>query len=321
MAQFWRDYVEANAGQDIEALKTSIHDQHDFAVRCQNILRDLGLSTDLEDPPELQQNDSDVDTLEDENEPETEYAPEDVVLDEDSYGDEDSEGETSTVEMDADMDMSELGAESEPEEAPQSAIDDLGRIRTTIDYKSFTDEFDEVVKAEELCDAEELLQLTRYARSATRTAQTHHSEVGEPFYNASYSRSRTGLGNSILRKDCSILRGLVRSVVDPVNPLAYKQEKEMPVPGHCCLDPNRQLGIHARSLHHDRGDVRGYIGTDARERCSVRVEILGIHDLCVARRSIARRVDQSRQTESSWAIERSASHHLQGCRRHVAASA
>ena len=107
VAQFWRDYVEANAGQDIEALKTSIHDQHDFAVRCQNILRDLGLSTDLEDPPELQQNESDVDTLEDENEPETEYAPEDVVLDEDSYGDEDSEGETSTVEMDADMDMSE----------------------------------------------------------------------------------------------------------------------------------------------------------------------------------------------------------------------
>ena len=263
VAQFWRDYVEANAGQDIEALKTSIHDQHDFAVRCQNILRDLGLSTDLEDPPELQQNDSDVDTLEDENEPETEYAPEDVVLDEDSYGDEDSEGETSTVEMDADMDMSELGAESEPEEAPQSAIDDLGRIRTTIDYKSFTDEFDEVVKAEELCDAEELLQLRGMLDQQLVPLKHTTAKLANRLQRKLLAKqNRTWEFD--LEEGLLDTSRLSQVVVDPVNPLAYKQEKEMQFRDTVVSILIDSSGIHAWSLHHDCGDVWRYIGTDAR---------------------------------------------------------
>ena len=231
-------------------------------MRCQNILRDLGLSTDLEDPPELQQNDSDVDTLEDENEPETEYAPEDVVLDEDSYGDEDSEGETSTVEMDADMDMSELGAESEPEEAPQSAIDDLGRIRTTIDYKSFTDEFDEVVKAEELCDAEELLQLRGMLDQQLGTAQTHDCQTGESPTAQATSEAEPNVGirsRGRITRHLAIKSGCCRS-----SQSACIQAREGDaVSGYRRLDTNRQLGIHAWSLHHDCGDVRRYTGSDA----------------------------------------------------------
>ena len=273
VAQFWRDYVEANAGQDIEALKTSIHDQHDFAVRCQNILRDLGLSTDLEDPPELQQNDSDVDTLEDENEPETEYAPEDVVLDEDSYGDEDSEGETSTVEMDADMDMSELGAESEPEEAPQSAIDDLGRIRTTIDYKSFTDEFDEVVKAEDLCDAEELLQLRGMLDQQLVPLKHTTAKLANRLQRKLLAKqNRTWEFD--LEEGLLDTSRLSQVVVDPVNPLAYKQEKEMQFRDtvvSILIDSSGSMRGRCITIAAMCGDILG----QTLERCSVRVEILG----------------------------------------------
>ena len=194
VAQFWRDYVEANAGQDIEALKTSIHDQHDFAVRCQNILRDLGLSTDLEDPPELQQNDSDVDTLEDENEPETEYAPEDVVLDEDSYGDEDSEGETSTVEMDADMDMSELGAESEPEEAPQSAIDDLGSNSNDHRLQKLYRRIRRGRKGRRTLRCRGVVAVAWHARSATGTSQAYDCQTGESPSTQTASQAEPDLG-------------------------------------------------------------------------------------------------------------------------------
>ena len=59
------------------------------------------------------------------------------MLDDDSLGDEDAEGETSTVQMEADMDLSDLGAESDPDEAPNIMPDDSGRIRMDVNYAAF----------------------------------------------------------------------------------------------------------------------------------------------------------------------------------------
>ena len=273
VAKFWREYVDASAGEDIEALKFAIHDQRDFAIRCRNILQDLGLSTDLEDPPELQQNESDAEATDEDNESESEYAPEDVVLDEDSYGDEDSDGESTAVEMDADMDMSELGAASDPEEAPRSAIDDLGRIRTTTDYTCFTTEFDEVVNSEELCDAEELLQLRKM--------------LDQQLVPLKHTTAK--LANRLQRKlmakqnrtwEFDLEEGLLDSsrlsqvVVDPVNPLAYKQEKEMQFRDtvvSILIDSSGSMRGRCITIAAMCGDILG----QTLERCSVRVEILG----------------------------------------------
>ena len=61
-----------------------------------------------------------------------------MVLDEDSMADEDAEGETSTMQMEADMDLSDLGAESDPDEAPNITRDESGRIRMDVNYQAFT---------------------------------------------------------------------------------------------------------------------------------------------------------------------------------------
>ena len=273
VAQFWREYVESHAGKDIDALKGAILNQRDFAVRCQSILQDLGLSTELQEQPELQQNDSDTDSVDESDEPESEYAPEDVVLDEDSLGDEDSDGETSTVEMDADMDMSELGAESEPEDAPQSAIDDMGRIRTTSEYASFTTEFDEIVKAEHLCDEDELRQL--------------RSMLDQQLVPLKHATAK--LANRLQRKllakqnrtwEFDLEEGLLDTsrlsqvIVDPVNPLAYKQEKEMTFRDtvvSLLIDSSGSMRGRCITIAAMCGDILG----QTLERCSVRVEILG----------------------------------------------
>ena len=273
VAQFWRDYVEKNAGTHIDALKGAILDQQDFAKRCRTILQDLGLPTDLQEAPELQQNDSDVDAVDENEEPETEYAPEDVVLDEDSMGDEDSDGETSTVEMDADMDMSELGAEAEPEEAPQSAIDDLGHIRTTSEYASFTTTFDEIVKAEELCDAEELLQLRGMLDQQLVPLKHTTSKLANRLQRKLLAKqNRTwefDLDEGLL--DTSRLSQVV---VDPINPLAYKQEKEMTFRDtvvSILIDSSGSMRGRCITIAAMCGDILG----QTLERCSVRVEILG----------------------------------------------
>ena len=273
VAQFWREYVEANAGRDIDSLRYAIHDQQDFAERCRSILRDLGLSTDLEDPPELQQNDTDVESIDENEDQDTEYSPEDVVLDEDSLGEEDSDGETTTVEMDADMDMSELASESEPDDAPQNAIDDLGRIRSSVDYRVFTTEFDEVIKAEELCEPEELLQLRSMLDQQLIPLKHATAKLANRLQRKLLAKqNRTwefDLDEGIL--DTS---RLAQVVVNPVNPLAYKQEKEMTFRDtvvSILIDSSGSMRGRSITIAAMCGDILG----QTLERCSVRVEILG----------------------------------------------
>ena len=54
---------------------------------------------------------------------------------------------------------------------------------------------------------------------------------------------------------------LTQVVVDPMNPLAYKQEKETKFPGHRGNAVDRQLRFDARSLDNHRCDVCRHHGT------------------------------------------------------------
>ena len=63
VVQFWRDHVMKNAGDDIEALRDHIGDQERFADLCRNIISDLGLPVDLDDPSDGESNQDDMDTM------------------------------------------------------------------------------------------------------------------------------------------------------------------------------------------------------------------------------------------------------------------
>ncbi|GIT38835.1 MAG: hypothetical protein Ct9H300mP8_00310 [Gammaproteobacteria bacterium] len=43
-------------------------------------MTDLGLASELDDPPELEDNDQDAESMDEDQDPDAEYAPEDVVL-------------------------------------------------------------------------------------------------------------------------------------------------------------------------------------------------------------------------------------------------
>jgi len=126
VVQFWRDYVEEHAGDDLDALKEVLLDQNAFADVCRHIIAELGLAPELDEPPELEDNDQETETTDEGAESESELTPEDVVLDDDTMVDESADGESTMVEMDADMDLDELGAEAEPDEAPLQLPDEAG---------------------------------------------------------------------------------------------------------------------------------------------------------------------------------------------------
>ena len=225
VVRFWRDFVEERAGEHIEALADFVLDQKEFAGRARSILADLGFAADLDDQPEYNDTDQETESMEDAGEPEAEYAPEDVALDEDSLGDEDGDGEATMVEMDADMDLSELGAEAEPEDAPNFSPDELGRIRVDKDYTAYTDEFDEVIKAEDLCESDELARLRQLLDQQLVSLQHATSKLANRLQRrllAKQNRSwEFDLDEGIL--DTS---RLPQVVIDPMSPLAFKQEKQ-----------------------------------------------------------------------------------------------
>ena len=273
VVRFWRDYVEERAGKHIASLANCVHDQGEFAGRCRAILADLGYAADLDDVPELQENDRDAETVEDGAEPDAEFAPEDVTLDEDSLGDEDGDGDPTVADIDADFDLSELGAEAEPEETPQFLPDDAGRIRMGFNYGAFTEEFDEVVGAGELCEPEELLRLRQLLDQQLLSLQHATSKLANRLQRkllAQQNRSwEFDLDEGIL--DTS---RLPQVVIDPLNPLAFKQEKQVEFRDTVVtmlIDSSGSMRGRSITIAAVCGDILGR----TLERCSVRVEILG----------------------------------------------
>ena len=235
-------------------------------------MADLGLAAEFDDPP-ADDSDQDAESMEDGQDPESELSPEDVVLEEDSLGEEDADGEATVVEMDADMDLSELAAQSEDDEAPNTTPDDSGRIRVDVNYHPFTVEFDEVIKAEELCDSEELSRLRGLLDQQLVSLQHATSKLANRLQRRLLAK-QTRAWEFDLDEGILDTSRLSQVVVDPMNPLAYKQEKETKFRDTVVtmlIDSSGSMRGRSITIAAVCADILGR----TLERCSVRVEILG----------------------------------------------
>ncbi|MCY3885362.1 MAG: cobaltochelatase subunit CobT [Gammaproteobacteria bacterium] len=272
VAQFWREYVQEQAGKDIAALEDCIQDQQVFSRRCRDILLDLGLVPEYEDQPELAQNEQESQS-DSEDEPDPDYSAEDVVLDEDSMGDADSESESTTAEMDADLDTSELGTDADVDESQLANIDEAGHIRVDVEYKPFTTEFDEVVQAEDLCEPEELARLRDVLDRQLVPLKHATSQLATRLQRRLMAKqNRTwefDLDEGML--DTSRLEQVI---VNPMQPLAFKQEKELQFRDtvvSMLIDSSGSMRGRSIAIAAMCGDILGR----TLERCAVRVEVLG----------------------------------------------
>jgi cobaltochelatase CobT len=273
VVRHWREFVEARAGKDIEALKDFLLDQDRFAKASRDLLADLGFAHDFDEPPELDENDQDTETVDESSESDSETSPEDVVLDDDSLGEEDAEGETSAIQMEADMDLSDLGAESDPDEAPNIMPDDSGRIRMDVNYTAFDTEFDEVVRAEELCDPEELTRLRAMLDQQLVSLQHATSKLANRLQRRLLAKQNRSWEFDLEEGILDAAR-LAVVVADPMHPLAYKQEKETKFRDTVVtmlIDSSGSMRGRSITIAAMCADILGR----TLERCSVKVEILG----------------------------------------------
>ncbi|MGE0407966.1 MAG: cobaltochelatase subunit CobT [Amphiplicatus sp.] len=268
----WRAEIERRAGASLDALAEAadLNDQAAFAALARAVLRDLDLDDDDEGDEQGEER------AEGEDEPEENKSETD-----------DDEGGAEAPEEGLPESGDEAGEDGAKEETHQSESDDEGgaenakmsslRARFAGDsgaaYRVYTKEFDEVADAAELCDPEELARLRRML---DRQLDNLHMIVAR-------------LANKLQRKllaqqnrswDFDLDEGvldaarLARVVVDPMQPLSFKQEREQEF-----RDTVVTLLIDNSGSMRGRPIAIAAICADilARtlERCGVKVEILG----------------------------------------------
>ena len=198
------------------------------------------------------------------------------MSDQDMSGDSDLadaiEGEV-PMDMDA-MDMAEMeGDEDEPGAPPDAAAEKNWLRPRESDYSAFTTEFDETVFAAELCDPIELERLRGVLDKHLQNSQIVISKLANRLQRKLMAQqNRTwefDLDEGML--DTSKLTSII---MDPFQPLAFKQEKDMNFRDtvvSLLIDSSGSMRGRSITIAAMCADILGR----TLERCSVKVEILG----------------------------------------------
>lgn len=274
LLEAWRSEIESRAGSSLDALAAAadLNDQAAFAGLAKNVLRDLELDDD-EGQQRGQENTPNEEDADDKQSATDESEEGIADLPEDGQPDASEEREGDSEFSEDDIEQVNDAADGATENAKISSIRPRFEGDSGSAYTAYTMAFDEVADARNLCDPEELARLRR---TLDRQLENFHAVV---------SRLANKLQRKLLAQqnrswDFDLDEGVLdaarlsRVVVDPMQPLSYKQEREQEF-----RDTVVTLLIDNSGSMRGRPITIAAICADilARtlERCGVKVEILG----------------------------------------------
>ncbi len=279
---FWREWIEEKAEDRLDTLLDDIDNQDDFARSIRELLVSLEMAEELSDEMEDEQDPSE----DEESEPEPQDS-EDEGGDQ-SDGEEDASADSSEQEgdpqdsdqtdmaeaSDADFDEDEDGEdEAETPGETRRQEDVFSDIASELDYKAYTTAFDEEVAADELCDQEELDRLRTFLDKQIGNMQRVVSRLANRLQRRLMAQQNRSWDFDLEEGYLDPAR-LSRIIIDPMQPLSFKQEQ----------DTNFRDTV-VTLLIDNSGSMRGRPITVAAtcadilartlERCGVSVEVLG----------------------------------------------
>ncbi|MCR9278536.1 MAG: cobaltochelatase subunit CobT [Pseudomonadaceae bacterium] len=273
VVQFWREFVLEKAGDNLESLKDDLLNQQDFAAAVRSILVELGFESELDEPPEGDNSDNESESVNEGQEADSEFLPEDVNMDDSAESEEGVDGESTLVEMDIDQDLSDAGAEADPDENSPLIQDEMGRINVEHDYVAFSEAFDEIVRAEELCESDELIRLRALLDQQLVAIQHATSKLANRLQRRLMAKQNRTWEFDLDEGMLDTAR-LSQVVINPTHPLAFKMEKETKFRDtvvSILIDSSGSMRGRSITIAAMCADILGR----TLERCSVRVEILG----------------------------------------------
>ncbi|WP_411289386.1 cobaltochelatase subunit CobT [Phenylobacterium sp.] len=279
LVEMFRDEVEAKAGPELDRLVETIQDQKTFARIARAIIRDLKMGDDLSDAPD-QADDADgeegePDGAEDQDDGDGEgQSPQQSATDGDDASHRESE-DTDSQMMEAQEDPNAQDTDEPPEmgEGEQPARPDLKPDGKLVTYKVFTTAHDEIVAAEELCDAEELIRLRAYLDQQLASLSNVVSRLANKLQRKLLAQQNRSWSFDLEEGILDAAR-LTRVITDPTSPLSFKQEQDTEF-----RDTVVSILIDNSGSMRGRPIMVAAVCADilARtlERCGVKTEILG----------------------------------------------
>jgi len=281
MVDLWRPWIEEKAHAQLSHLMDNIHDQAAFSRMTRDIIAALDMGEELgEDPDQSDENDESSEAEEESGERQETPEGEDHDSTQQSIEEmQEAEGETEAAEMDAQqMEAEEQQEDEEGEEEadgeepfrPQLPFSSLSNEDF---YKVFTNQFDEEISAEELCDAEELTRLRNYLDKQLSSLQGVVARLANRLQRRLMAQQNRSWDFDLEEGVLDAAR-LTRVVIDPMHPPSFKVEQD-----------TEFRDTVVTLLLDNSGSMRGRPITVAAtcadilartlERCGVKVEILG----------------------------------------------
>ncbi len=268
---YWGELFENQDSKLKDDLFSSLENQAKFIEHAENFLKSLRIDDD--------ESDSDDNEIEDETEQEEEAASEEGGEDDDSLESESSpeqENQEGAEETEADMgDIDEDAIVDENQEITtnQSWLESLVGKNTNFKYKVYTRNFDEEIKAEDLCSPEELQRLRKHLDQLMGSSKATISKLAhrlQRFLMAQQNRSWE------FNKEEGMLDSarLHKIITDPLTPLTYKIEKDTDF-----RDTSVSILVDSSGSMRGRSMTVAAICADiistTLERCNVKTEVLG----------------------------------------------
>ncbi|MFA7603534.1 MAG: cobaltochelatase subunit CobT [Novosphingobium sp.] len=271
-----RDWIEERAGDDFARLAESIDDQKAFQALSLDMLQHLELirvePQDMQ-PDDADDMDGDEETEEDESGDSSgeEQQPSEMAAEAtegDDQGDSDSE-----VESADDMEEADSGEEGEEGMLPVRPNRPWTDIPASFDYKVYTEQFDEVVGAADLCDEEELTRLRAYLDAQLKGLQGIVTKLANRLQRRLMAQQNRSWDFDQEEGLLDAAR-LARVVVSPGQSLSYKVERDVEFKDTIVtllIDNSGSMRGRPISIAAISADVLAR----TLERCGVKTEILG----------------------------------------------
>lgn len=279
LVDLWRPWVEEKASADLDGLSAKLDDQQAFARVVREMLASMEMAEELGDDQETEDSEDN-----DENQPQGGEQSEEGG--EDDSGSEQSQSEdteaSSDDEQSAETEASDATAEdlSDDDDADAETPGEARRndnpftnLPKEIDYKVFTTAFDETVGAEELCEEEELDRLRAFLDKQLANLSGVVGRLANRLQRRLMAQQNRSWDFDLEEGYLDPAR-LVRVVIDPMQPLSFKQERD-----------TKFRDTVVSLVLDNSGSMRGRPITVAAtcadilartlERCGVSVEILG----------------------------------------------
>jgi cobaltochelatase CobT len=272
-----REFVESRTGDDFERLALMLDDQQAFQSLTIDMLRHLELveAEPVDEKGDDESGDDDTggeDEGDDENEDGGNELRQEQVAGDSGEGEGDEET-TEEVESETEMSEGEPGDEGEEGMMPVRPNRPWTELPETFDYKVFTEEFDEIVEATELCDFEELDRLRAYLDSQLTGLQSIVTRLANRLQRRLMAQQNRSWD---FDQEDGLLdpARLARVVVSPGHSLSYKVEREQEFKDTVVtllIDNSGSMRGRPISIAAISADIMAR----TLERCGVKVEILG----------------------------------------------